>query len=39
MIFDTGLTKRSTKNAINEHFDYHWLTAATGKARNQLGGL
>jgi ABC-type nitrate/sulfonate/bicarbonate transport system substrate-binding protein len=39
MIFKAGLTKRSTKNAINEHFDYHWLMAATGKTRDQLGGL
>jgi len=39
MIFDAGLTKRSTKNAINERFDYHWLMDATGKTRNQLGGL
>ena len=39
MIFDAGLTKRSTRNAIKEHFDYHWLTAATGKTSNQLGGL
>jgi ABC-type nitrate/sulfonate/bicarbonate transport system substrate-binding protein len=39
MIFDAGLTKRSTKNALNERFDYHWLMAATGKTRNQLGGL
>lgn len=38
MIYNTGLTKRSTKNAIAEHFDYRWLSAATGKTRNQLGG-
>jgi ABC-type nitrate/sulfonate/bicarbonate transport system substrate-binding protein len=38
MIYEAGLSKRPTKNAINEHFDYRWLAAATGKARNQLGG-
>jgi ABC-type nitrate/sulfonate/bicarbonate transport system substrate-binding protein len=38
MIFSAGLTKRSTTNAVNQHFDYRWLMAATGKARNQLGG-
>jgi ABC-type nitrate/sulfonate/bicarbonate transport system substrate-binding protein len=38
MIFNAGLTKRATKNAIHEHFDYRWLMGATGKARNQLGG-
>jgi ABC-type nitrate/sulfonate/bicarbonate transport system substrate-binding protein len=38
MIFAAGLTKRSTKNAIAEHFEYRWLEAATGKSRNQLGG-
>jgi ABC-type nitrate/sulfonate/bicarbonate transport system substrate-binding protein len=38
MIFGAGLTKRSTRNAVNEHFDYRWLMAATGKVRDQLGG-
>ena len=38
MIFNAGLSKRPTKNVINEHFDYHWLSAATGKDRKQLGG-
>jgi ABC-type nitrate/sulfonate/bicarbonate transport system substrate-binding protein len=38
MIFNAGLTKRPTKNAVAEHFDYRWLMAATGKTRAQLGG-
>jgi len=38
MIYEAGLTKRPTKNAIKEHFDYRWLTAATGKQRDQIGG-
>ena len=27
-----------TVNAVGEHFNYRWLTAATGKPANQLGG-
>jgi hypothetical protein len=38
MIFKAGLTKHPTVNAVGEHFDYRWLTAAIGKPANQLGG-
>jgi len=38
MIYKAGLTKHPTVNAVGEHFDYRWLTAATGKPASQLGG-
>jgi len=38
MIYQAGLTKQPTKQAIAEHFDYKYLMQATGKSRTALGG-
>lgn len=38
LIHEAGLTKKPTATAIDKHFDYQYLTKATGKSRAELGG-
>ena len=38
LIHEAGITKKPTAAAIDKHFDYQYLTKATGKSRAELGG-
>ncbi len=38
LIHEAGITKKLTTAAVDKHFDYQYLTKATGKSRQELGG-
>lgn len=38
LIHEAGITKKPTAAAIDKHFDYQFLSKATGKSRGELGG-
>jgi ABC-type nitrate/sulfonate/bicarbonate transport system substrate-binding protein len=38
LIHEAGITKKPTAGAIATHFDYQYLSKATGKSRTELGG-